>query len=185
MGLGGNIGAIAMYMAKKVGPSGHVYVYEPDPDNFKILRENIRVNGVAEWVTPVEVGLWDEETTLSFTSTGDYTSSFVETDYVQNKVGSGLQVEIPVTTIDKEVNRLGISELDLVKMDIEGSEPNALRGGRDTLRRLKPRLIVESHTVAGRCNAQDIVDELETAGYQVKRYPRPQGQELCYARPVE
>ena len=42
-------------------------------------------------------------------------------------------VELPLTTIDKMVSELNLARVDFIKMDIEGAEPNALRGGRGTI----------------------------------------------------
>ena len=43
--LGGNIGYYTLLFARRVGPSGKVFAFEPDPDNFALLQENIESNG--------------------------------------------------------------------------------------------------------------------------------------------
>ena len=49
---------------------------------------------------------------------------------------------VPLTTIDKIVNELGLERVDFIKMDIEGAEVAALTGARETLRRFRPRLAI-------------------------------------------
>jgi hypothetical protein len=53
-----------------------------------------------------------------------------------------------VTTIDRLVSGLHLRSINLIKMDIEGSEPQALSGASETLKKYKPRLAIASyHTV--------------------------------------
>src|SRR5260370_17207178 len=56
--------------------------------------------------------------------------SFVRTE--DTHAGSAL----PLTTIDKIVSELALDRVDFIKMDIEGAEPNALRGARSEERRV-------------------------------------------------
>jgi len=43
--IGSNIGFFTLILAKLVGPQGKVYSFEPDPENFDILRKNVELNG--------------------------------------------------------------------------------------------------------------------------------------------
>ena len=52
---------------------------------------------------------------------------------------------IPVTTIDNLVKELNLPRVDFIKMDIEGAEPRAIRGGLETLRRFRPRLAISAY----------------------------------------
>lgn len=57
---------------------------------------------------------------------------------------------MPLTTIDRIVDELHLQRVDLIKMDIEGSEKPALQGAARTIRRFNPRL-----TIATEHNADD------------------------------
>ena len=52
---------------------------------------------------------------------------------------------VPLTTVDKLVAELKLPRVDFIKMDIEGAEPKALAGARDTLAKFKPRLSIASY----------------------------------------
>jgi hypothetical protein len=48
--------------------------------------------------------------------------------------------KVPLTTIDKLVAELKLDRVDFIKMDIEGAEVEAVRGGRATIARFRPRM---------------------------------------------
>jgi hypothetical protein len=58
-------------------------------------------------------------------------------------------VQVPLTTIDKQVAELGLARVDFIKMDIEGAESNALAGARDTISRFKPRMAITAEHKPG------------------------------------
>ena len=126
--VGGNIGAVTLYLAAKVGPGGLVVAYEPDTSNLEIFRRNLVANGSPAQVQLVPKGVFDREGVLEFFAGGNYTSSFLKTNYVESEAGKYQVVNIPVTTLDAEVVRLDLKRLDFVKMDVEGAEVAALRG---------------------------------------------------------
>ena len=76
---------------------------------------------------------------------------------------------ISLQTLDGFCERIDLKRLDLIKMDIEGAELPALRGGIETLRRFMPYIIVEvqqeTASQAG-YNAADILSLLQPVGYQ-------------------
>jgi hypothetical protein len=53
--------------------------------------------------------------------------------------------KIPLTTIDHLVKELNLDRVDYIKMDIEGSEPRALEGAQETLKKFKPRISVTTY----------------------------------------
>jgi FkbM family methyltransferase len=162
--LGGNYGAAAIYMALKAGPQGRVFVYEPDEANLVVMRENLTRNRV-DTVTPVALAVSDHTGRQTFFAGGNYTSSLQETDYIAGDRSHYKAVEVELTTIDEECRRLGIGKVDLIKMDIEGSEGPALRGAADTIRRFHPRLVVETHIVNGQSNHPEVEALIQGYGY--------------------
>ena len=43
--VGANVGYFTLIFARLVGPNGKVYAFEPDPDNFALLKKNVEMNG--------------------------------------------------------------------------------------------------------------------------------------------
>lgn len=79
----------------------------------------------------------------------------------------------PCKTLDAVIAKLGVVRLDWLKLDIEGSELEALLAGRETLVRLQPRVLVENHPF----RLATMADEVEKyilglgLGYVVERHP--------------
>lgn len=166
MDFGGNIGVVACFLSKKIGPKGQVYTYEPDSTNYQTLLNNLELNTCTNCVA-VQKGLWDTNTSLTFYAGGNYTSSFLETDYVHQDLQHYQKVIIPVVRLDDEAHRLGIQRLDFIKMDIEGSEIKALQGGRKTLAQFHPEMLIETHWVNGASTANEVIDILKSLDYQM------------------
>jgi FkbM family methyltransferase len=86
---------------------------------------------------------------------------------VSSPVESGEQVDVQVTTLDDEVQRLGLVP-DLIKIDVEGFEWEVLCGARQLLRTHKPSICLELHLdmlERRGVSPQLVVDELVSHGY--------------------
>ncbi len=135
--LGGCYGDTALYFAHKAGPTGKVYVFEFIPNNLIILRKNLALNPSLE-------------NRINIVEQPVSNSSDVHVYYRDNGPGSQVASEpfesqtgmATTITIDDFVERNGIEKVDFIKMDIEGSEPNALKGAEKTIRRCKPTLAI-------------------------------------------
>jgi FkbM family methyltransferase len=123
--------------ALKAG-AAKVIALEITPSSIECLRRNLAGEIAAGKVVVYPKGVWDKDDTLMM-----YVD---ETNFAANTVvgGTGLQpsVQVPLTTIDKIVAELGLPRVDFIKMDVEGAEPNAIAGARETIQRFKPRLAI-------------------------------------------
>ena len=95
------------------------------------------------------------------------------------KAGSdGRILQLPVTTINSIIRELGLSQVDFVKMDIEGAERNALAGAVVTIKEFRPRMTIPVCRLAA---DPIVIPETIRSGYpqecktcQVERRIRPQ-----------
>ena len=106
-----------------------VYAFEPDAENYKVCLRNREKYQFPE-VELLPFGTWSEHTTLHFSS-GMAASSHI------SEVGES---SIPVRTIDEVVDSK--ERVTFIKMDIEGSELESLKGARNTIQRDKPKLAI-------------------------------------------
>jgi FkbM family methyltransferase len=81
-------------------------------------------------------GVWDKDATLRLT-TNPRLASTADSVAIDRGVEGP---EVQLTTIDELVSELHLPRVDLINMDIEGSESHALRGAARTLATFKPRL---------------------------------------------
>ena len=116
-----------------------VVAIEPGPQAIQCLKRTFAPEIAAGSVIVEPQGVWNREAHLRLYSNGD---TAVSTVFGPDSAPS---VSIPLTTIDLLVSVRGLNKVDFIKMDIEGSERQALAGARRTLMQFKPRLAIASY----------------------------------------
>ena len=133
--VGSHLGAFTRFALQH--GAGLVVAFEPEPTNIACYKQTFEQELAAGRVILVEAALWEASGTLDFT-TGQHSGA----GQVHPSTGDPSAQLVPATTIDETVARLNLDRLDFIKMDIEGSERYALRGGRESLGRFGPRLAI-------------------------------------------
>lgn len=119
-----------------------VVAIEPSPLNLECLRRNLAAETAAGRVIIYEKGVWDKDDFLTITVVPGNPAADT---FVMNPKGGQAGQKLPLTSIDKLVAELKLERVDYIKMDIEGAEQRAIRGGSETLRRFHPRLALSSY----------------------------------------
>jgi len=118
-----------------------VVAIEPERENLEVLRRNLEGPIREGRVVVYPKGVWDKEGTLELNLSSEQ-SSGSHSLYFQAERGTEV---IALTTIDKLVEELKLERVDVIKIDIEGSERNAIAGARSVLTRDRPRLALASY----------------------------------------
>jgi FkbM family methyltransferase len=137
--VGAHVGVHALTAARRLRElgGGRVVAFEPAPDSAAAVRAGAARNGRGVEVVQSALGAQEGEIELR----GDPRYSARDAG-VRSQFGAGEVVaRAPVTTFDAWAQRARLDRLDVVKLDIEGAEILALRGMRESLRRLEPRLL--------------------------------------------
>jgi FkbM family methyltransferase len=131
---GGCWSEVALVFASSVGPTGKVYSFEFVPENLAIGRTNLEANpSVADRVEIVEKALYERSNLrLPFNPYGPGS----------RLIGGASDENAETVSIDDFVAARGLNHVDVIKLDIEGSEITALRGARATIARFKPKLAI-------------------------------------------
>ncbi len=134
--VGANIGLTALVTAE-LAPAGHVLAIEGAPRNHAALVRNLEAHakGVAE---AIHCAVGTTDGTVRFVDN----SAFGHVVLPETMIASPSTL-VPQTTIDALVKQRGLDRLDLIKLDIEGFEQDALEGARETLDRFDPVVFLE------------------------------------------
>ncbi|MCU1286146.1 MAG: uncharacterized protein JWO13_2496 [Acidobacteriales bacterium] len=125
--VGGSIGICAIPFARMVGPSGHVYAFEANPPNFELLGQNIKLNNLSN-VTPVNCAVAENAGFI------EIPKRLESSNYSLASSPTEGTIKMQALRLDDYAEHHGIERIDLMKIDIEGSETNALRGAANLFR---------------------------------------------------
>jgi FkbM family methyltransferase len=141
--LGANVGAYAVLFGQWVGPSGHVYAFEPDARAAAGLRQHIALNRLERRVTPIERAVLDRGSGAVPFRRG---ASSGLGRVVRRPPDEGAVDYVPACSIDEFCERERVAPA-VMKIDVEGSELRALAGARRTIAAAGSRLaiFVEMH----------------------------------------
>lgn len=120
--MGANIGYFTVLAASIVKDAGRVISFEPEPRNFGFLKQNVKINGFTNvTILPKAVGDSNRQIELhvDVKATGGH--------QIGRSVKTSPTLLVEMVSLD-EVLKDQSSVVNFMKMDIEGSEPLALRG---------------------------------------------------------
>jgi len=156
--IGACLGDHTIAYARKVGTGGRVYAFEPNSPSLECLRYNLRQYP--------QVVIWGDAL-----GSGPTTCSMIVDPHQPANLGMATVtkgLDVIVRTLDS-VSR-GWPRLDFVKIDVEGMEPEVLRGAQDTIRRHRPVIMLEVNDYALRKHGStyaDIYGLLDLWGYGI------------------
>jgi FkbM family methyltransferase len=135
--IGANIGCLTMLLASLVGPSGRVVAVEPNPENIKLLEASRRVNGFDQvLVIQAAAGRYTGLLTLNVSHSNGMT-----TELPSNLDAIFASRPVPCFPLDDLLPK--DKHFNLVKIDTEGAELNALIGLSQTIDRDRPLIVSE------------------------------------------
>jgi len=130
---GANVGAHTIPMADWIGPTGRLDAFEPVPDFRPLLERNLAYNNVAAQVTLHEACLLDREGAVELSQDPLHAGS-AHLAFAGSPSHYGRRIPARAITLDAALAATGGPPPDLIRLDIEGAEMLALRGGEAALR---------------------------------------------------
>jgi FkbM family methyltransferase len=168
--IGACYGYHALTNASRVGPRGRVYAFEPQPDMFAALRENVRRNDLAN-LEMENLALSDRSEHLQLHRFSSLGAGHTSIACLEHPVSGVLPCE--AITMDEYVTRKGMGQITAVKLDVEGAELKILRGARALLGSSKPPMwIIEVNVETARAcgyHPRELLLLLADFGYQAYR----------------
>lgn len=144
--------------AQKIGDKGRVYGFEPEPNNYHFVEQTIvRFGNPKNNIVLVNKGVYSHKDILFISDEG----ASGQLNSIEKK---GSQCE--VIDIDTFVQENHLEKVDLIKMDIEGAELDALHGAKETIKKFNPKLqICAYHKINDLIELYDFIVSLN-AGYK-------------------
>jgi FkbM family methyltransferase len=137
--IGANIGLYSLYASKKITEKGKIISFEPFSKNHKTLVKNVEINQIDNIIVE-KIAIGNEEKQVNL----HYNEAERNLGMVTTNPNQGAKQEaVNATSLDTYLENKKISRLDLIKIDIEGYEYQALSGMRKTLQKFKPSLLIE------------------------------------------
>ena len=152
--VGGHIGFISTYFSSLVGENGKVFIFEPGKNNLPYIRENISFDfsgKLSRRMELIEAAVSDKEgtSTLYEDSLTGQNNSLVEDfeglkrnelfSYIETDI---LAREVKIVSLDNFFY-LSRTDVNFIKIDIEGHEWAAIKGCAQVISKTKPAMMVE------------------------------------------
>ena len=166
--VGANAG-IFSFAAAASNPLAKIHAFEPTPDIAAHFRKTVAQNSLGERVVLHQMAVARETGTahLNFFS-GEHQDN-EGMNFVSAEARSSASVAVPKMSLDDFCAQEGITAIDLVKIDVQGNEPEVLAGAEKLLRKRAIKTIFLElnwdHGDVAHCPASKVVRILEEAGY--------------------
>ena len=163
---GANIGLFSVWAARQL-PESRILALEPFPETFARLQHNLQINQLGSRVESVQLALAAQS--------GERLMPVAAESQRRSLIAADLEtdgervVKVPSITIAELMDRYKLRQIDLLKMDIEGSEWEVLHSTPVSVLRSIRRIQFEYHEVPARLGyAKDTLFEyLRSAGYRL------------------
>jgi FkbM family methyltransferase len=142
--VGANIGDWSLPMAKAVGTEGKLFAFEPLPFMREALEKTLKINRLTQ-ASVFDFALSNQtgRTQFAIHQHGDQI-----VDSGKSRLGAlsgnSVHIEVNAITLDRFISQQKPARIDFIKVDVEGHECQVLEGGRETLEKFQPALIIEA-----------------------------------------
>lgn len=139
--IGSNTGVYSL-IAKTVNQNASVFAFEPLEKIYKLLEHNIKLNNYD--IKVVRKGVSNESGTADMYDVDDehtYTASISDNSHL--KSSETVRTTIDITTIDDFIKDEELKGIDLMKVDVEMHEVEAMQGFKEHIQKFQPTMLIE------------------------------------------
>src|ERR671918_2871616 len=135
--IGAHMGRYTIIASKRVGANGKVVAIEADPGNFEMLNRNIKLNQLAN-VIPLNYAVYSKETKIKLYLPEVESGYTIYNTIMSNRARTEDKfVEVNANTLDYILQSKGITDVNWIKIDVEGAEFEVLKGASNVLSKSK------------------------------------------------
>lgn len=132
--IGAHVGLFSVPAMKWVGETGRVIAFEPHPDNYALLFQNVEANGVTDGVSIENVAVSNSNDSIKL-----YQSPFNTGDHQVYPTNGRKSIDIKCVSLDSYFGKT--EQVDVIKMDVQGAEGAAFEGMKRVLQD-NPKIVV-------------------------------------------
>src|ERR687897_2471415 len=164
--IGAHIGLYTIISSKRVGANGKVVAIEAHPSNFEMLKSNIKLNQLTN-VTPLNYAVYSKETKIKLYLPEVESGYTIYNTIMSNRARTEDKfVEVNANTLDYILQSKGITDVNWIKIDVEGAEFEVLKGASNVLSKSKDiALLIEVH---GLDNYRPILEFVSSYNFKIE-----------------
>jgi FkbM family methyltransferase len=170
--IGANIGTVTFTLSTLVGKTGRVHCFEPNPQMQRFIDDSIQYNRT-ENITVHRFALGEREIILELSYPDNHSGrGSLVTKYEGDSVKT---IQVPIKPLSTVLSQWRIDRIRLVKIDVEGFEPQVLRGAYEAFAVNPPdAIIIELRPQDLNCPIQDhpTIKILQQLGYEFLCIPK-------------
>ncbi len=170
--IGANNGHFTVEFADLVGNTGRVYAFEPQRIIYQQLCGNVFMNGLDN-VFAYQVAIGNEIGKVDFEFPNYHDEGFVNFGDVA-VYGDKSKVNIACEKVNTDkLDSYSFNQVKVIKIDVQGFEPNVLDGAVQTIQKHRPFIFIEiENDSLNRFNYDEdmLVEKIQDLGYIVKRF---------------
>jgi len=167
--IGACLGGFAVFAARRAAGI-HVHACEPAPESYRLLRQNLDLNRVAN-VTPHPVAVAGASQPLTLYTFAGHAEQNSMTP--TRSKGQPTAVTVEGLSLADLFERLGIARCDFLKIDCEGAEFDILLKAPPELFGRIRHICMEYHDGVTSYSHADLLRHFEQLGFQTRRFPSP------------
>jgi FkbM family methyltransferase len=163
--IGAHMGRYTIISSKRVGANGKVVAIEAHPSNFKMLKSNIKLNQLTN-VIPLNYAAYSKETKINLYLPEVESGYTIYNTIMSNRARTEDKfVEVSANTLDYLLQLNEITDVNWVKIDVEGAEFEVLKGASNVLSKSKDiALLIEVH---GKDTYEPIIESLRSYNFKI------------------
>ena len=165
--IGANHGSYSVIASELIGIKGLVIAFEPQQHLAKLVERSLEATAASEYRV-IQAGCSDRIGTAEFFIPENASGSAgVFAQFSAS--GEHRTAKIELTTLDQVLSTVSVTQTLFLKLDVEGSEYDALMGARDTIQRHHPAILMEVNPTSARASGHSVrqlFDLLLGMGYE-------------------
>ena len=164
--IGAHMGRYTIIGTKRVGAQGKVVAIEAHPGNFEMLKSNIKLNQLTN-VIPLNYAVYSKETKIKLYLPEVESGYTIYNTIMSNRARTEDKfVEVSANTLDYILQSKGITDVNWIKIDVEGAEFEVLKGASNVLSKSKDiALLIEVH---GLDNYRPILEFVSSYNFKIE-----------------